>query len=149
MKREYQGDAIDMTYNHLSERPAVDVEVPQDRSHNGSVVTEDPSTTETQRAIRRVRFTNPDLSYGDIAERVGCSRSYVFEVLNGSTGGEYERYRKETWSDFTRNEKAIIKLRRGSDMTRSEISDAVSVSGAMVTKVLEANAWILNGDECE
>jgi len=147
MDREYKGDPVDMTYSHLSERPALDVEVPQDNSHDGSVKTVQGDGTELQETIRRVRFTKPDLSYGDISHMLNCSKSYVYEVLNESTGGKYERFRKETWEEFTNKQKAIITLRIESDMTRSEISRAVDVSAAMVTKVLEANSWIIDGGD--
>jgi len=64
-------------------------------------------------------------------------------VLNNSTGGKYERYEKHNWDEFTTNEKKILRLRKGTDLSRQAIADRVGVSGAFVTKIIEANQWLV------
>jgi len=142
MKRDYEGPPIDGTYQDISERPYV--EVPSDKSHDGEVKTNVGDGTSLQKFIKRVKFNNPKMSYGEIAQVVDCNRSYVYEVLNNSTRGKYERYHKNEWSEFTKNEKLLIKLKLNTDLNNEEIAREVDVSGAFVHKVLEANQWLVS-----
>ena len=138
MKREYHGDAIDATITHLSE-----VEFPGESANaNGKVKTELESKDETllQSRIHELDMMNESISTREIAAELDCDHVYVSEVLNQERGDKYARYRKDNWEEFTHNEKMIIKLNKSENInSRAEIAEMVEVSGAFVTKVLEAN----------
>jgi len=84
MKREYEGEPIDATYQHLTERP--DIEVPSDGGYDGSVTTDVGDGTLLQQLIKRLNFDNPDMGYADMANALGCDKSYVYEGLEQLNG---------------------------------------------------------------
>lgn len=140
--REYKGEPIDGTVQHLS-----DVEVPGDSSAQGNVKTEISAETELQEKIHELKMLNPNSSLRDIANELDCSFVYVKSTLDGDVGGKYSRYRKESWEDYTDTEKKIIKYHKSNMFgTKREVADKIGVSLAYVTKVTKANSHLFSGD---
>jgi len=136
--REYEGEPIDLTTQHLSE-----VEVSSDESYDGEVETEVGGKTELQKQIQRYKMMNPNASCRKIADELGCAHTYVYEVLKGDSSEPYSRYKKNTWDEFTDKEKKIIKLYK-SDIydSKKEIGNVLGVSTAYVTKITKANDYL-------
>ena len=140
-KREYTGEAIDATITHLSELD----EPGGPKSQTGTETVSFDSETSLQEKIAELDLLNPEIGVRQIARELDTDPSYVSEVLNRTSKDIYGRYRKEKWSDYPKTYREIIKLERaGVYDTRSKIADEVGVSGALVTKVLEANEHIVS-----
>lgn len=139
-KREYTGEAIDATITHLSELD----EPGGPKSKTGTESVSFDSGTKLQEKIAELDLLNPEIGVRQIARELNCDPTYVSEVLSRVSQGKYGRYRKQRWSDYPETYKQIIKLERADVYdTRSKIADEVGVSGALVTKVLEANKHIV------
>lgn len=138
--RTYDGEPLDQTVQHLSE-----VEVPGDNSAKGEVKTDFAAETSLQEKIHELNMLNPNSTLREIAAEVDCSHTYVKGVLDGDVGGQYSRYRKETWDEYTKTEKQIIKLyKSGVYETKKALANSLDVSTAYVVKVTKANSHLLD-----
>jgi len=140
--REYKGDPIDATYQHISER-AERTEVPQDNSYDGKMETrllDEEDLTKKQRAVLEVAVCNPDASCTDIHEiiedrdDVEVSLPYIYSIVSN-------RYDDDDGGDNSgqspwRNEETLRRMYIEKEMSLTDMADELGCSGATVSNWL-------------
>lgn len=145
MKREYDGPAIDGTYQHITEEKDGETISGTSDDEKGEVSTEvgDESDTSLQKKIKLFRLKNPDTSIRDIADELDCHYTYVCQVLN--QGKNRQRRTKESVNDLTETQAKIAFICAFQpDRTNLSIAEQVGVNDSYVSTFRSDNGELIN-----
>jgi len=142
MKREYSGDAIDLSWKQIQDRNVVSGgSVNEDGDVTTSLFSE--NDTELQQEIKEIAWNNPETTVREIANRLDCNFAYVSEVLK-SRGGRRDRS-KDSEDELTETQSKIVYIAAYCpEKTHTEIAEQVGVSVAYVSMIRNDNEKIIS-----
>lgn len=140
-QHSYDGPALDMSWQHIQERPGKTVEATPDTQD--AVTTTVDAGTELASEIVETAMRNPNAPVREIAARVGCDPSYAWRVMTRQS--DVQRYRKDQWDDLSDRASKIVWIRATSpDRSQRSIAEQVGVSEAYVSKIIRSNDHLVD-----
>lgn len=145
MSNSYDGDPLDLSWQtppwqRDGDGETVSGTTTDDQASESASLAPENSTS-LQAAVVQTRALNHDLTLQEIADEVGCSKPYVWDVLNQRSGND--RDWKETFDELPPRQQQIVRLRVWRPgVTQRSIAQTVGVSEAVVSRTLSSNQHI-------